>query len=105
MFSSPSPALPRAMPHPLACASAMRLSGWGRCGVCALNVRVLCQNYPQMLNFVIQIGKMDNSFDIHDYKLSDRERDFDKALRPLSFDDFSGQDKIVDNLRIFVKAA
>ncbi len=58
-----------------------------------------------MLNFVIQIGKMDNSFDIHDYKLSDRERDFDKALRPLSFDDFSGQDKIVDNLRIFVKAA
>ena len=48
---------------------------------------------------------MDNSFDIHDYKLSDRERDFDKALRPLSFDDFSGQDKVVANLRIFVQAA
>ncbi len=29
----------------------------------------------------------------------------DKALRPLCFDDFSGQDKVVDNLRIFVQAA
>ena len=48
---------------------------------------------------------MDNSFDIHDYKLSDHERDFDKALRPLSFDDFNGQDKVVANLRIFVQAA
>ena len=36
---------------------------------------------------------------------SDRERDIDKALRPLRFEDFSGQDKIVENLRIFVKAA
>ena len=27
------------------------------------------------------------------------------ALRPLQFEDFSGQDKVVDNLRIFVKAA
>ena len=33
------------------------------------------------------------------------ERDFENALRPLSFEDFSGQDKVVDNLRIFVKAA
>ncbi|MCQ2334742.1 MAG: Holliday junction branch migration DNA helicase RuvB [Paludibacteraceae bacterium] len=31
--------------------------------------------------------------------------DYDKALRPLSFDDFSGQCKVVDNLRIFVQAA
>ena len=34
-----------------------------------------------------------------------RERDFENALRPLSFEDFNGQDKVVDNLRIFVKAA
>lgn len=33
------------------------------------------------------------------------ERDFENALRPLSFDDFSGQQKVVDNLRIFVEAA
>ncbi|MDE7081556.1 MAG: Holliday junction branch migration DNA helicase RuvB [Muribaculaceae bacterium] len=31
--------------------------------------------------------------------------DVEKALRPLAFDDFSGQEKIVDNLRIFVQAA
>ncbi len=33
------------------------------------------------------------------------EREFENALRPLSFDDFNGQSKIVDNLRIFVQAA
>lgn len=33
------------------------------------------------------------------------EKDFENALRPLSFDDFSGQKKVVDNLRIFVEAA
>ncbi len=33
------------------------------------------------------------------------ERDFENALRPLQFDDFSGQQKVVDNLRIFVEAA
>ena len=33
------------------------------------------------------------------------ERDFENALRPLRFGDFSGQQKVVDNLRIFVKAA
>lgn len=37
--------------------------------------------------------------------LSNEEQDIDKALRPLSFDDFSGQDKLVDNIRIFVQAA
>lgn len=33
------------------------------------------------------------------------ERDFENALRPLRFDDFSGQLKVVDNLRVFVEAA
>ena len=33
------------------------------------------------------------------------EKDFEQALRPLSFDDFSGQQKVVDNLRVFVEAA
>ena len=34
-----------------------------------------------------------------------REKDFENALRPLRFSDFSGQQKVVDNLRIFVAAA
>ncbi|MCD8540285.1 MAG: Holliday junction branch migration DNA helicase RuvB [Leadbetterella sp.] len=38
-------------------------------------------------------------------QLSPRDREVEKALRPLSFDDFSGQDKILENLKIFVAAA
>lgn len=34
-----------------------------------------------------------------------REKEFENALRPLRFGDFSGQQKVVDNLRIFVDAA
>lgn len=45
-------------------------------------------------------------FDIRNQQpVTSRERDFENALRPLNFEDFSGQDKVVDNLRIFVKAA
>ena len=48
---------------------------------------------------------MEDNFDIHKSKVSDTERDFEIALRPLSFLDFSGQDKVVENLQIFVSAA
>ena len=33
------------------------------------------------------------------------ELDVEKKLRPLSFDDFTGQDQVLDNLKVFVKAA
>lgn len=36
---------------------------------------------------------------------SANEKEFEKALRPLSFDDFTGQQKVVDNIKIFVQAA
>ncbi len=48
---------------------------------------------------------MEEQFDIRNQQQNNRERDFENALRPLSFDDFSGQDKVVENLRIFVQAA
>jgi Holliday junction DNA helicase RuvB len=35
----------------------------------------------------------------------DAERELEKVLRPLSFEDFTGQHKIVENLKVFVKAA
>lgn len=47
---------------------------------------------------------MDNNFDIRD-TAGRGEKDFENALRPLRFDDFSGQMKVVENLRIFVEAA
>ncbi|MBP5134783.1 MAG: Holliday junction branch migration DNA helicase RuvB [Paludibacteraceae bacterium] len=34
-----------------------------------------------------------------------READFENALRPLDFEDFTGQEKIVENLKVFVMAA
>ncbi len=50
---------------------------------------------------------MDNDFDIRDSSLSsDRtENDIERALRPSGFSAFSGQEKIVENLRVFVAAA
>ena len=33
------------------------------------------------------------------------DNEFERALRPLAFDDFNGQEKIIENLRVFVKAA
>ena len=45
----------------------------------------------------------EDRFDIRDNR--PLEKDFENALRPLSFSDFSGQSKIVENLRIFVAAA
>ena len=48
---------------------------------------------------------MNESFDFREESVSDNEQEIDKQLRPLEFDDFSGQSKIVENLKIFVKAA
>ncbi|MBP5171274.1 MAG: Holliday junction branch migration DNA helicase RuvB [Bacteroidales bacterium] len=48
---------------------------------------------------------MEEQFDIRSQSLSEREQDFEKALRPLTFSDFKGQQKIVENLRVFVSAA
>lgn len=48
---------------------------------------------------------MNEHFDFRNESFSDNEKEIDKQLRPLEFDDFSGQNKIVENLKIFVKAA
>ena len=43
----------------------------------------------------------DDTFDIRAQQQAPQpaEKDFENALRPLSFDDFSGQKKVVENLR------
>lgn len=48
---------------------------------------------------------MNEDFDIREQQFSKNEREFENALRPLRFEDFRGQNKVVENLRIFVKAA
>ena len=49
---------------------------------------------------------MEDTFDIHSNRnFRETEREFENSLRPLDFDDFRGQGKIVENLKIFVSAA
>jgi len=48
---------------------------------------------------------MAEDFDIRQESYSSKERDFENALRPLRFTDFSGQQKVVENLEVFVEAA
>jgi Holliday junction DNA helicase RuvB len=48
---------------------------------------------------------MNETVDLRGEENYEADIELDKKLRPLSFDDFSGQKKIVDNLQVFVKAA
>ena len=48
---------------------------------------------------------MSEEFDFREQQFSSTDKDFEKQLRPIEFSDFSGQEKIVENLKIFVKAA
>ena len=47
---------------------------------------------------------MSEDFDIRTSR-TDGDNEIERALRPLAFDDFNGQEKIIENLRVFVKAA
>ena len=48
---------------------------------------------------------MEEDFDIRQEPGRKGEKDFENALRPLRFGDFSGQQKVVENLEVFVEAA
>jgi Holliday junction DNA helicase RuvB len=48
---------------------------------------------------------MNENLDPSGENLSPQELDVEKKLRPLSFDDFTGQDQALENLQIFVQAA
>ena len=48
---------------------------------------------------------MTEDFNIREERFSSAEKDFENALRPLRFDDFSGQQGVVENLEVFVEAA
>ena len=48
---------------------------------------------------------MNENLDPSGEHLSPEEQDIDRALRPLSFNDFAGQDAILENLQVFVAAA
>lgn len=47
---------------------------------------------------------MSEEFDIRNTQ-TDKDKEFERALRPSAFNAFNGQEKIVENLKVFVKAA
>jgi len=48
---------------------------------------------------------MNENLDAAEGNLSPTDKEIERALRPIAFDDFSGQASVVDNLRVFVAAA
>lgn len=48
---------------------------------------------------------MEDNFNIRKDTIALTDREFEKQLRPLSFDDFKGQKQVIDNLVVFVTAA
>ncbi|RZK43229.1 MAG: Holliday junction branch migration DNA helicase RuvB [Pedobacter sp.] len=48
---------------------------------------------------------MNQNLDPSNENLSNTERDIEKVLRPQAFEDFTGQEKVMENLKIFVSAA
>jgi Holliday junction DNA helicase RuvB len=49
--------------------------------------------------------KMNDNLDPTGEHLSPAEKEIEKVLRPSGFDDFAGQENIIENLKIFVQAA
>lgn len=48
---------------------------------------------------------MNQNLDPTNYNYSKEELDIERKLRPLTFSDFTGQDQVLENLKIFVEAA
>jgi Holliday junction DNA helicase RuvB len=48
---------------------------------------------------------MEENFNIRKENISLADKEFEKQLRPLCFDDFKGQKQVIDNLKVFVTAA
>ena len=48
---------------------------------------------------------MNDEFDIREEHIGKDEQEFENALRPLRFNDFNGQQNVVENLSVFVEAA
>ena len=54
---------------------------------------------------LLYICSMNENLDPTNSNYNPEELDVEKKLRPLSFDDFTGQEQVLDNLKVFVEAA
>ena len=48
---------------------------------------------------------MNENLDPSNENFSNEDLEIDKALRPLSFSDFRGQNQVIENLKVFVEAS
>jgi Holliday junction DNA helicase RuvB len=48
---------------------------------------------------------MEQSYNMRNSRINEAEKEYEKKLRPHEFEEFKGQEKIVENLKVFVKAA
>ena len=48
---------------------------------------------------------MNENLDPNPQNYSSEELDIERALRPVNFDDFTGQEQVLENLKVFVQAA
>jgi Holliday junction DNA helicase RuvB len=56
-------------------------------------------------DYFFYLYRMNENLDPTNNNFSSEELDIEKKLRPLSFDDFAGQDQVLENLKVFVAAA
>jgi Holliday junction DNA helicase RuvB len=47
---------------------------------------------------------MEYDFNIRKEEITSGDKEFERQLRPLTFSDFKGQQKIIDNLKVFVNS-
>ena len=75
------------------------------------SMKIGCISEIKMINHFVFLlictifATMDETFDIRQQEISSAEKEFENALRPLKFADFSGQKAVVENLEVFVEAA
>lgn len=56
-------------------------------------------------DYFVYLCYMNENLDPTNKRYNSEELDLEKKLRPLSFDDFAGQDQVLENLKVFVAAA
>lgn len=66
--------------------------------------------HEAIFNFIVQsedrqLNMREDYLQADDDNFTPEEKEIEKALRPLNFSDFAGQQKVVDNIRVFVSAA
>ena len=54
---------------------------------------------------MLYLWDMNENLDPATDHFSPEELDIERALRPITFDDFTGQEQVLENLKVFVEAA